>query len=140
MTEQLKPSFSSKVKALLNREPAELIERRKRHKPMEFTWLGKDESGNYVDYKNEKVAAVKAGDEQSVLYPTFHDMREHFVSWNATNLALKNKLDINAIYVDPQSFERPDGEKSVIGKINYQPLTILNADTIYTSQPQKKKH
>lgn len=94
--------------------------KRMRNRPDSFTFVQKDNDGNYVLPTNY-ASVSEVGEPQDVVHLTVHDMMPHAVMCKMTDLKYLNGQDANAVYVDHEKFERLDDYK---GRTYFQPLKL----------------
>lgn len=90
------------------------------HKFDNFEIITKDKKENYI-FDKESQTIKEVGGEQELFYPTFHDALPHVVLRQMTILKYDRLMDVNAVYINQDRWERID---EVTGKIYFQPLRI----------------
>jgi len=122
----MKISLTSKVIGFFKGLPSELVERVRTREPLPFYWVEKNDQGGYVCKSNDRsFQTEEVGEPQQVHHLTFHDMMAHAVTMDLTEKVLTQGLEVNAIYIDRDKFERMGGGSAVT---TYQPLKLSFED------------
>ncbi|MEK6932807.1 MAG: hypothetical protein AABW56_03365 [Nanoarchaeota archaeon] len=96
------------------------IRRRRKNQPEFPLFLEVDESKNYY-LEGIVVKAVPVGQKRTINFLSFHDMQEHALAGDFTNLKYLRHIPINAVYILQGTYKRLD---ECNAQISYQPMLV----------------